>query len=80
LRFSLIVGLFGVPIFMFGTVRERKAQVGLKKALGAKKFQEVFKKYFFESSFLCIIGGMIGYDCCFYYGLPRLQIFVLNSF
>jgi len=56
---SLIVGMFGVANIMFVTVRERTAQIGLKKALGAKK-STIVSEFLLESSFLCIIGGMIG--------------------
>jgi putative ABC transport system permease protein len=56
---SLIVGLFGVANIMFVTVRERTGQIGLKKALGAKK-RVILSEFLLESSFLCFIGGMIG--------------------
>jgi putative ABC transport system permease protein len=56
---SLIVGMFGVANIMFVTVRERTAQIGLKKALGAKK-GTIISEFLLESSFLCIIGGLIG--------------------
>jgi putative ABC transport system permease protein len=56
---SLIVGMFGVANFMFVTVRERTGQIGLKKAIGARK-STILSEFLLESSFLCIIGGLIG--------------------
>jgi putative ABC transport system permease protein len=56
---SLIVGLFGVANIMFVTVRERTSQIGLKKALGAKK-RIILSEFLLESAFLCFIGGLIG--------------------
>jgi putative ABC transport system permease protein len=56
---SLIVGMFGVANIMFVTVRERTSQIGLKKAIGAKK-GVILTEFLLESAFLCIIGGMIG--------------------
>jgi putative ABC transport system permease protein len=56
---SLIVGLFGVANIMFVTVRERTGQIGLKKALGAKK-RIILSEFLLESAFLCIIGGIMG--------------------
>jgi len=56
---SLIVGMFGVANIMFVTVRERTSQIGLKKAIGAKK-NTILTEFLFESAFLCIIGGIIG--------------------
>jgi putative ABC transport system permease protein len=56
---SLIVGAFGVANIMFVTVRERTSQIGLKKALGAKK-HTILTEFLLESAFLCIIGGLIG--------------------
>ena len=56
---SFIVGIFGVANIMFVTVTERRAQIGLKKAIGAKK-NSIITEFLLESAFLCIIGGMIG--------------------
>ena len=56
---SLIVGMFGVANIMFVTVRERTSQIGLKKALGAKR-STILAEFLLESAFLCILGGMIG--------------------
>jgi putative ABC transport system permease protein len=56
---SLVVGLFGVANIMFVTVRERTSQIGLKKAIGAKR-RTILLEFLFESAFLCIIGGLFG--------------------
>ncbi len=56
---SLIVGAFGVANIMFVTVRERTSQIGLKKAIGAKK-STILTEFLLESAFLCIIGGLVG--------------------
>lgn len=56
---SLIVGAFGVANIMFVTVRERTAQIGLKKAIGAKS-RAILGEFLLESAFLCILGGLIG--------------------
>jgi len=56
---SLIVGMFGVANIMFVTVRERRSQIGLKKAIGAKS-RIILTEFLLESAFLCIIGGFMG--------------------
>lgn len=56
---SLIVGMFGVANIMFVTVKERTSQIGLKKALGAKR-RVILTEFLLESAFLCIMGGIIG--------------------
>ncbi len=61
---SLIVGLFGVANIMFVTVRERTSQIGLKKAIGAKR-GIILTEFLLESAFLCIIGGLIGLSLVF---------------
>jgi putative ABC transport system permease protein len=61
---SLLVGLFGVANIMFVSVRERTAQIGLKKAVGAKR-RVILTEFLIESSFLCIIGGILGLGLVF---------------
>ncbi|MBL7723545.1 MAG: ABC transporter permease [Chitinophagaceae bacterium] len=61
---SLIVGMFGVANIMFVSVRERTGQIGLKKAIGAKK-RIILTEFLLESAFLCIIGGFIGLTLVF---------------
>lgn len=67
--FSLIVGLFGIANIMFVTVKERTSQIGLKKAVGAKK-STILLEFLIESSVLCIIGGLVG--LLLVYGLTLL--------
>jgi putative ABC transport system permease protein len=61
---SLIVGMFGVANIMFVSVRERTSQIGLKKAIGAKR-HIILTEFLLESAFLCIIGGLIGLSLVF---------------
>ena len=56
---SLVVGMFGVANIMFVTVRERTSQIGLKKAIGAKR-SSIMTEFLLESAFLCILGGIMG--------------------
>ncbi|MBC8033583.1 MAG: ABC transporter permease [Chitinophagaceae bacterium] len=73
---SLVVGMFGVANIMFVTVRERTTQIGLKKALGARK-SVILTEFLLESAFLCIIGGAIGVFLVF---LLTLLISAVASF
>jgi len=56
---AFIVGIFGVANIMFVTVKERTPQIGLKKAIGAKRVV-ILSEFLLESAFLCIIGGLVG--------------------
>lgn len=56
---SLIVGAFSIANIMFVTVRERTSIIGLKKAIGAKK-KTILAEFLLESSFICLLGGIIG--------------------
>lgn len=72
---SLIVGMFGVANIMFVSVRERTSQIGLKKAVGAKR-RVILAEFLLESAFLCIIGGLTG--LIFVFLLSTLLTSVLN--
>ena len=57
--FSIFVGGFGIANIMFVSVKERVPIIGLQKSLGAKNYF-ILMQFLFESSFLSIIGGIIG--------------------
>ncbi len=57
--FAMLVGCFGVANIMFVSVKERTQEIGIQKALGAKKwFIQV--QFLFESIWLCLAGGILG--------------------
>lgn len=57
--FSLVVGMFSVANIMFVSVKERTSIIGVKKALGAKRFM-ILLEFLIEAIVLCVIGGLIG--------------------
>lgn len=57
--FSLLVGCFGIANIMFVSVKERTAQIGIKKALGARP-KLILVEFLMESIVLCLMGGFIG--------------------
>src|SRR5579871_3541329 len=76
---SLLVGMFGVANIMFVTVRERTSQIGLKKAIGAKR-RSIMMEFLLESAFLCIIGGLIGMAAVFILTLIFSTMFSFQVF
>ena len=70
---SLLVGGIGIMNIMFVSVKERTKEIGIRKALGAKRWV-ILIQFLFEAVIIALIGGMIGL------GLTSLLVGVINKF
>jgi putative ABC transport system permease protein len=77
--FSILVGGFGIANIMFVSVRERTNQIGIQKALGAKKFF-ILQQFLVESFLLSVLGGILGIIMIFIGTLVINYLYDLNMF
>lgn len=56
---SLVVGSVGIANIMFVSVKERTKEIGIRKAIGARK-RTILIQFLIESSVICLGGGMAG--------------------
>lgn len=70
---SLFVGGIGVMNIMFVSVTERTREIGIRKAIGAKR-RSILAQFLFESSVICLFGGILG--VIFSFGITAL----INAF
>lgn len=56
---SLLVGGIGIMNIMLATVTERTREIGIRRALGAKR-RDIVRQFLIETISLSVVGGLIG--------------------
>lgn len=70
---SLLVGGIGIMNIMYANVTERTKEIGIKRAIGARK-KDIITQFVVESTVLSVLGGLLGL------GLSVIAVLVIRNF
>ena len=70
---SLFVGAIGIMNIMFVSVKERTKEIGIRKAIGAKR-RTILGQFITESAVICLFGGLVGL------GIATVLSLIVNQF
>ncbi len=56
---SLVVGGIGIMNIMLANIMERISEIGLRRAIGARK-RDIRNQFLMESILICVVGGLMG--------------------
>jgi putative ABC transport system permease protein len=71
---SLFVGGVGIMNIMFVSVAERTREIGVRKAIGAKR-RSVLLQFLIEAASICLLGGLVGLALTYLLTLTVSQFF-----